>query len=233
MNKGSLTKHLQELGVTDLSKVDKLEAFMYETLKTNESFNLTAIKDDEKFRELMILDSAYPIKYFNFESKKIIDIGTGAGYPGMVLATLSSGEFTLLDSTRKKVDFYSNFASNNEYFNVKPVCARAEEYARIHKEEYDFAIARAVADLNILVEIVLPLLKVNGYFIALKGSKGLDELNKAKNAIKKLGGEVFKIDEYELPESNEKRINIIIKKIMSTPNKYPREYSRIIISPIR
>lgn len=233
MNKESSVKELNKLGISDLSKIDKLESFMRATLKANDFFNLTAIKDEEKFRELMILDSAYPLKYFNFEGKKVIDIGTGAGYPGMVLATLSNGEFTLLDSTKKKVDFYGDFASNNGYFNVIPVYDRAENFARNHREEYDFAIARAVADLNVLVELILPLLKVNGIFIALKGAKGLEELEKAKPAISKLGGEVVNIDQYELPESKEKRINILIKKIKSTSAKYPRDYSQIVNSPLK
>lgn len=232
MNKELLIKELNKLGVTDLFKVDKLESFMHATLEANKSFNLTAIKDEDKFRELMILDSIYPLKYFNFDNKKIIDIGSGAGYPGMVLATLSNGEFTLLDSTKKKVDFYSKFASNNGFFNVNSVCDRAEDYVKNHREEYDFAIARAVSELNILLEISLPLLKVNGHLIALKGSKGLEELNKCKNALKKYGAVVDHIDEYELPESKEKRINIIIKKIAHTPIKYPRSYSEIVSNPI-
>ena len=232
MNRIELENELVKLGISAPQKVDRLEEFMKATLKANESFNLTAIKDENKFRELMILDSAIPNKYFNFDNKKIIDIGTGAGYPGMVLATLSSGEFTLLDSTNKKVQFYSNFASNNGYLNVNSVCDRAEKYALKHREEYDFAIARAVSELNILLELAIPMLKVNGFFIALKGAKGLDELAKCKNALKKLGAEIYQIDEYELPESKEKRINIIIKKIAKTSNKYPRDYSSIISKPL-
>ena len=109
MNKEQLKKELQNIGNFTDEQVNNLESFMRETLEANKSFNLTAIKDEEKFRELMILDSAYPLKYYKFDGKKVIDIGTGAGYPGMVLATLSFGEFTLLDSTKKKVDFFSNF----------------------------------------------------------------------------------------------------------------------------
>lgn len=227
MNKESLILELKKLNL-DTSKVDLLEAHMLETLKANESFNLTAIKEAEKFRELMILDSAYALKYFDFSDKKIIDIGTGAGYPGMVLATLSKGEFTLLDSTSKKMEFLRNFSSKNGYFNVNCVCDRAENFAKNHREEYDFAIARAVSELPILLELVLPLLKVGGYFIALKGSKGQNELEESKAALEKLGGDVYKIDEYELPESKEKRINIIVKKVKETNKKYPREYNQII-----
>ena len=227
MNKSALALELEKLNL-DASKIDKLEDYMNATLDANKSFNLTAIKEDEKFRELMILDSAFALKYFNFNGKKVIDIGTGAGYPGMVLATLCNGEFTLLDSTKKKIDFISNYAQQHVYFNVKTVVDRAELYARNHREEYDFAVARAVSELSVLVELVLPLIKVGGYFIALKGSKGQDELKSSKKMLDKLGGEVYLVDEYELPESHERRVNIIIKKIKETPKKFPREYSEII-----
>lgn len=227
MTKQGLEVELEKLNL-DSSKVDKLEEYMLATLKANVSFNLTAIKDENKFRELMILDSAYPLKYFDFANKKVIDIGTGAGYPGMVLATLSKGEFTLLDSTKKKIDFISNCATEHAYFNVNTVVERAENYAKNHREEFDFAVARAVSDLKVLLELVLPLLKVGGYFIALKGLKGMDELKSSKIMLDKLGGEVYLTDEYELPESKEKRINIIIKKIKKTNLKYPRPYNEII-----
>lgn len=227
MTKKELIVELEKLNL-DSSKVDKLEEYMLATLKANESFNLTAIKDENKFRELMILDSAYPLKYFDFTDKKVIDIGTGAGYPGMVLAALSNGEFTLLDSTKKKIDFISNYATEHGYFNVKTVVDRAENYAKNHRDEFGFAVARAVSELYILIELIVPLLKVGGYFIALKGSKGLEELNKSKKVLSNLGAEVELIDEYVLPESKEKRINIIIKKIKKTNLKYPRPYNEII-----
>ena len=228
MNKEQLFLELNKLGNFDQSKVEKLEDFMHATLEANKSFNLTAIKDEEKFRELMILDSAYPLKYYNFNGKKVIDIGTGAGYPGMVLATLSSGEFTLLDSTKKKVDFYRNFSANRGYFNVNSVCARAEEYAREHREEYDFAIARAVASLSVLVEIIVPLLKVGGLFIALKGPLAKEEILAAKKALQNLDSNVEIIHEYSLPESAEQRSIIFIKKNKISKQKYPRNYSEII-----
>ena len=228
MNKEQLKKELQNIGNFADAQIDKLESFMHETLEANKSFNLTAIKDEEKFRVLMILDSAYPLKYYNFDGKKVIDIGTGAGYPGIVLATLSSGEFTLLDSTKKKVDFYSIFSAKNQYFNVNSVCARAEEYAREHREEYDFAIARAVASLSVLVEIIVPLLKVGGLFIALKGPLAKEEILAAKKAFQNLDSNVEIIHEYSLPESAEKRSIIVIKKNKISKQKYPRNYSEII-----
>lgn len=233
MTKEELKKELEKLGIKKAGEVsDKLEVLMSSTLATNEQYNLTAIKDESKFRELMLLDSVYPYLYVNFNNKKIIDVGTGAGYPGLVLATLSNSEFTLLDSTSKKIEFCRKFASNNGYFHVNCVSARAEDYVNEHRESYDIATARAVSELNILLELVLPLVKVNGYFIALKGVRGLEELDKCKSALQKLGGEVVKIDEFELPESKEKRVNIVIKKVASTPRKYPRQYSEILKSPL-
>ena len=228
MNKESFKKELVNLGfeVSD-EKVDLLESFMFATLKANESFNLTAIKDKDKFWELMILDSVYPLKYLNYKNQKVIDVGTGAGYPGMVMATLSDASFTLLDATKKKVNFFTNFYKEHNYSNITPVCDRAEMYARVHREEYDIAVARAVADLPVLLELIIPLLKVGGHFIALKGSKGFEELEKSRVILDKLGAVVEEVDEYLLPESQEKRINIIIKKDKKTSSKYPRDYSII------
>ena len=231
MTKEQLTLELEKMGIKNPQLVsDKLETLMEETLATNKLFNLTAIKDENKFRELMLLDSVYPHLCVNFEDKKIIDVGTGAGYPGLVLASLCDSNFTLLDSTNKKVQFCSNFASKNGLKHVNCVCGRAEEYVLKHREQYDIATARAVSDLNVLLELVLPLVKVNGYFIAMKGSKGLQELESSKEMLKKLGGVVEQIFEFELPESKEKRINIVIKKTSQTPKKYPRQYSEIIKS---
>ena len=231
MNRDNLAIELKRIGLNpNQHQLDKLELYMHEVLETNKYFNLTAIKEEYKFRELMILDSAYPLKYFKFDNKKIIDIGTGAGYPGTVLAALSKGDFTLLDSTSKKVKFTSISCSKFRISNVNCVCARAEEYAKAHRDEYDFAVARAVSELSILIEMIIPMLKVNGCFIALKGAKANEEIENAKKTLEKLGAEIVQIDEYELPESKEKRTNIIIKKIKPTLAKYPRKYSEIIKS---
>ncbi len=233
MNKEKFVNELTRLGIAEPNKTaSKLEMIMEETLSTNQEFNLTAIKDENKFRELMLLDSVYPYLYVNFDNKKIIDVGTGAGYPGMVLATLSNSDFTLLDSTGKKVDFCKKIATKMGYFHINCVCDRAESFAKTHHESYDIATARAVSDLRMLLELVLPLVKVNGYFIALKGSKGLEELESSKNALEKLGAIVEEIYEFELPESKEKRVNLLIKKIKATPKKYPRDYSEITKKPL-
>lgn len=228
MNKEQLISYSVSTLSFDKKVFDLLEKLMDITLEANEKFNLTAIKDKEKFRELMLLDSLYPLKYFDLSNKKIIDIGTGAGFPGLPLAICSGGEFTLLDSTNKKIVHVNETVKTLNIQNVTGVCDRAEEYARKHRDSFDYAIARAVSSLSVIVELSLPLLKVGGSFIAMKGAKAEEEIKAAKGIIDKLGGEIAIIDEYELPESKEKRTNIIIKKVRPTPNKYPRQYSEIV-----
>ena len=212
--------------------ISKLESLMEITLSENQKFNLTAIKDEESFRELMIYDSLIPLKYFSFDGKKVLDVGTGAGFPGLPLAICSKGNFTLLDSTAKKINHINNVCKTLDINNVDTVVARVEDYASSHRETFDYVIARAVAPLNVLIELCLPLVKVGGSFIAMKGSAGLDELKESKKAIDKIGGEVIASYEDTLPESGEKRILIEIKKIKPTNNKYPRQYSEIKKKPL-
>ena len=230
MTKEELNQQLKRFNVTD--KIDELENLQNDTLETNKLFNLTAITDPNKFRELMILDSLYPLSLTDFDDKKIIDIGTGAGYPGLPLAICSNGEFTLLDSTKKKIDHINEFAKRSGLLHVTAINYRAEEYAKKHRDEYDIAIARAVSSLNILLELVMPLVKVGGYFIAMKGAKGIQEIEEAKNALKTLGSEVISIQEITLPESDEKRINILVQKKSETKSKYPRLYGEIVNKPL-
>ena len=230
MTKQELKEHLELLKVAD--HINELEDLQKNTLKTNELFNLTAIKEEEKFRELMILDSLYPLSLVNFDDKKVIDIGTGAGYPGLPLAICSNGDFTLLDSTKKKIDHINEYVKTKGFLRVKGVNNRAEEYAKKHRGEYDIAIARAVSSLNILLELIAPMLKIGGYFIAMKGAKGFEEIEESKRALKELDMEVVEIQEIELPESKEKRINILIQKMKETKNKYPRIYGDIVNKPL-
>ena len=230
MTKEELEQQLNKLNVS--FDIDELEALLNDTLETNKKFNLTAIKDPEKFRELMIYDSVLPTRLINFDNKKIVDVGTGAGYPGLVLALTTKGNFTLLDSTKKKIDHINEYVKEHNISNVNGVVARAEEYAKNTQETYDIAIARAVASLNILIELIMPMVKVGGYFIAMKGLKGNEEINDAKRALKELGGEIEKIDTINLPNSNEVRMNILIKKIKSSNKKYPRDYKEILSKPL-
>ena len=138
---------------------------------------------------------------------------------------------TLLDSTSKKINYLNQYCLKNNY-RVDTICDRIEEYAKKHIEQYDFAYARAVASLNVLLEIISPLLKVGGTFVALKGKDAEEEIKASANALKKLNLEVTNVINETLPESQEKRTIIHIKKVKSTPRKYPREYSVIKRLPL-
>ena len=211
----------------DTEKVDMLFKFMEETLSTNEKFNLTAITDRDQFVEKMIFDSALVLADHDLANKSLVDVGTGAGYPGMVLKILEpSCDVTLLDSTKKKVDYLDNFAKNSS-IKVNCVSARAEDFCKANREKFDFATARAVASLPILLEIITPMLKVGGELIALKGPGYEDEINESKTALNKLGLAIVCVNEYKLPECGEQRAIIVVRKLKETNKKYPREYNEI------
>lgn len=212
---------------SDKEQIALLEEYMFYILSMNEKVNLTAIKDENEFMVKMIFDSALPLLLTDFDDKKVIDIGTGAGFPGTVINILSTADVSLLDSTKKKLKVIDGFKNN--FFHT--INARAEEYAREHREEYDIVTARAVADLSILLELAMPLLKVGGYFIALKGPEADNEVVKAKEAFKKLGCSLVKKDIQTLP-NGDTRINLLIKKDKPTQKKYPRDYNIIKKNPL-
>ncbi len=228
MNKEQLSGQFKEFEIPHNDKsVELLFKFMEETLSTNEKFNLTAITDRHQFVEKMIFDSALVLADTDLKEKSIIDVGTGAGYPGMVLKILEpSCEMTLLDSTKKKVDYLDNFAKVNN-LKVNCVAARAEDYCKSHREYFDFATARAVASLPILLEVITPMLKVGGHLLALKGPGYEDEINESKIAFEKLSLKIECVNEYVLPECKEQRAIIVIRKFKETNKKYPREYNEI------
>ena len=150
-------------------QLNLLKTFMKVTLETNEKFNLTAITNEDEFVEKMIYDSALALYDLDLSEKSIIDVGTGAGFPGMVLKILEpNSKVTLLDSTAKKINHLLVFAKEQN-IDVEGIATRAEDYARNNREKFDYATARAVSQLNILLELIIPMLKVGGSFIALKG----------------------------------------------------------------
>ena len=228
MNKESFVLELNKRGINcDEKQLNLLWDFMRHVLKTNESFNLTAIKDEESFVEKMIFDSALLLNNQNFEDVDILDIGAGAGFPSVVLSILSpKAHVFALDSTAKKVKFIEDYAKEKS-LDVTGISARAEEFARDNRDRFMVVTARAVASLRILIELALPLLKVGGVLIAMKGPGFEDEIKEAQGALKKLKGEVDYIYEDQLPESKEARSFIYIKKVGETPNKYPRPYGEI------
>ena len=233
MNKEQLLKQLEFEEITcSNEQADLLMTFMNDTLAANEKFNLTAIKDRDAFVEKMIFDSALAMRDLDLSNKSIIDVGTGAGYPGMVLKILCpSTKVTLLDSTSKKINHLKEL-SNKYNLSTDCVAARAEDYAKSNIEKFDYATARAVASLNILLELIMPMLKVGGTFIALKGAGYEEEINNASKAFKTLSCHVESIYECDLPECKEKRAIIRIKKDKITPKKYPREYNQIKRQPL-
>lgn len=203
------------------------EKYMEYILKMNKVVNLTAIKDEGAFRELMIYDSLIPLKEVDLNNKTVIDVGTGAGFPGVMLSIFTKAKVTLLDSTAKKINVIKDFKG----INVNAVATRAEEYVKEHRELFDIATARAVSALNVLVELCLPLVKVGGYLLAYKGKNAEEEIKQAKSAISKLGGEVEFVS-YDFLPSGEERHIVFIKKKKETNKKYPREYSEIVNKPL-
>ncbi|MBR2507002.1 MAG: 16S rRNA (guanine(527)-N(7))-methyltransferase RsmG [Bacilli bacterium] len=233
MDRNTLVGQLELLNISfTSSQIDNLFLFMEDTLEANTRFNLTAIKDRDEFVEKMIFDSAIALYDLDIDNKKIIDIGTGAGFPGMVLKILRpNADVTLLDSTKKKID-HLNELSNKYDLKISGISERAEVFARKNVEKFDYAFARAVSSLNILLELIAPILKVGGTFVALKGKNVDVEIKEAKNALKILGLEITKINNFTLPISKEERNIVLIKKIKPTSNKYSREYNQIKKRPL-
>lgn len=228
MNKDLLISSLSLRGINITEEqYSQLEDLMESTLATNEKFNLTAIKDRDTFMEKMIFDSALPLANVDLTDKSVLDLGTGAGFPGMVLYILNPKiKLTLLDSTRKKIDYLVDYCAKHNY-KVNCVVARAEDFARKNREKFDFVTARAVSELSILMELSIPMIKVGGSLIALKSLGVEQEIDNASKAFKKLDCNIEKVYEDYLPESNEFRATVLVKKNKVTNSKYPRDYAII------
>ena len=193
--------------------------------------NLTAITDYEGVFIKHFYDSLL-LTEITKDFDNLVDVGSGAGFPGMVLKILRpSADVTLLDSTKKKID-HLNELSSKYNLKISGISERAEVFARKNEEKFDYAFARAVSSLNILLELIAPILKVGGKFVALKGKNVDVEIKEANNALKILGLEITKINNFTLPISKEERNIVLIKKIKPTSSKYPREYNQIKKRPL-
>lgn len=200
----------------------------------NGVLNLTALKTDEEIAVLHFYDSLTLLKTGLFKDKSVIDVGCGGGFPSFPLAVCSENcAVTANDATLKKLNFVQETAKAAGISNLAVLPGRAEEIAHAQKREsFDVAVARGVARLNVLCELCLPLVKKGGHFVAMKGSKGAEELEEAKTAIKLLGGKFIDIMQIELPLFDRQHTLIIIKKVSPTSKEYPRQYAKITKKPL-
>ncbi|HEX3050291.1 MAG TPA: 16S rRNA (guanine(527)-N(7))-methyltransferase RsmG [Aggregatilineaceae bacterium] len=197
-----------------------------ELLAWNEKFNLTAITEPDAIEMRHFLDSLTVIKAVPMTAgQRVIDVGTGAGFPGLPLRLMfPSIELTLLEATAKKTSFLEHIKARLNLNNVRIVTARAEEAGQdsAHREQFDVVVARAVAQMQVLGEYLLPLCKVGGKCVALKGENAVSEARQAEQALKILGGHVSKVVEMELPQVPETHHLVVIQKVAATPPQYPR-----------
>ncbi len=231
-----LKQHSAEYGIEiDNLLAEKLNTYGRLLREWNDKINLTAILDDEGIAVKHFLDCLLVGKYADFKKgDKIIDVGTGAGFPGLVLAAAYPDcQVTLLDSTGKKLKAVADIAENMGFHNVQIVHMRAEDAGKWpeFREQFDYATARAVAELRVLLEYTLPFVKVGGTFISLKGAAAIDEIDGAGASLKTLGGKINGTNEFSLP-SGDKRAIINVKKISHIPPRYPRVSAQIAKKPL-
>lgn len=226
----TLTAGLEALGL-DPALRERLEAFAELVLERNQVMNLTAITEPKAFAGLHLLDSLSLIPLAGLGSGSVVDVGTGAGFPGVPLAiALPGARVTLLDSLGKRVDFLREACGALGLENTRCVHARAEEFGE--RERFDWAVSRAVAPLPILCELSLPLVRTGGRFLAMKSSHSQEELEGAGRAISLLGGRAAWAKDYLIPGTDIQHRLICIEKTSPTPKKYPRRFSQIKKQPL-
>ncbi|MGM9521008.1 MAG: 16S rRNA (guanine(527)-N(7))-methyltransferase RsmG [Oscillospiraceae bacterium] len=207
----------------------------YELLmERNQEFNLTAIKGEEDAARLHFLDSIALLREYDFSGKRVIDIGTGAGFPGLPLLIAGPDiDLTLVDSTEKKVNFLREVCEKTA-LTARCIHGRAEELGNDpeYRERFDITVSRAVARLNMLTELCMPFVKTGGAFIAMKSADSEEEINEAKSAIKTLGGKISQVREYTLPGTDILRRAVVIEKTSPTPGKYPRRFAKLSKAPL-
>ena len=206
-------------------QIKSFEKYMNLLLEWNEKINLTAITQPDEVKLKHFVDSLTVLKYIN-DDDKVIDIGTGAGFPGIPLKIMNENtKITLLHSINKRINFLNMVIETLNLRNIQAIHGRAEEIARnkLYREKYDVAVSRAVANLSTLTEYMLPFVKVGGKCICMKGANVNEELERAQNAIKELGGEIERVDNFYLSDNDNERNIIVIKKVKETNPKYPRK----------
>ena len=229
--RAALVEALARLELTlDDGRLDRLCRFGDALLEQNRVMNLTAITDPEAVARLHFADSLALLRWEDLRGKTVLDVGCGAGFPGVPLAIAEPTlRVTLLDSLQKRVNWLKTILPE---LGVDATCvaARAEEYVAEHREAYDVATSRAVARLNILLELCLPYVKVGGKFLALKGAMAQAEADEAKTAIEALGGRLSEIREYPVGEAIHRIV--VVEKVRPTPKAYPRKFAKIKQQPL-
>ena len=218
-----------ELGLELDGRAAERYRIYYENLEeTNKVMNLTAISGEADVARLHFLDCAALLGMQDFAGSRVIDVGTGAGFPGLALKIACPDmQLTLLDSLDKRIGFLRGTCAKLGFDDVECVHARAEEMPDGYRQGFDFDVSRAVARLNLLCELCLPYVKRGGAFIAMKGPELDTELKEAANAIRLLGGSVEKRTDYRIPGTDIVHSAVIIRKVSDTPAKYPRRWAQI------
>lgn len=235
MNKEEFKEEIEKVGLNlTEEQLNQFSSYCDFLLKYNMHTNLTAIRNTEDVYLKHFFDSATIMKIIDLNKvNTVVDVGTGAGFPGVVLKILFPHlNVVLLDSNNKKITFLKELIELLNLKNITPIKSRAEEFCQQNRENFDLVVARAVADLSILAELCLPLVKKGGYFLSMKGNKE-QETKESEYAINVLGGKIEEINKFKLPKEESIRTIIKTKKITATPEKYPRRYEKIIKNPLK
>ena len=234
MIKDEFIIRLKELGISITEEqLLKLEKYYELLIEKNKVMNLTTITEKEEVYLKHFYDSLTIVKSINInEINSICDIGTGAGFPGLVLKILFPKiKITLVDALEKRIKFLNEVIEKLDLKDINAVHDRIELYSKQNKEKYDLVVSRAVSTTNILLELGAQLVKINGYYIFMKG-EAQQELKESKKAINTLGFTIYNINKFYLPNENSKRTLICLRKISKTNTKYPREFGKIKKMPL-
>lgn len=223
-----LKKTLEAMNIENSQElIEKFRIYMEGVLEWNEKVNLTTITDPDEFAIKHFVDSIICANYPEYiNAAKIIDVGTGAGFPGIPLSIISpEKEFILMDSLNKRLKIIDELCQRSDIKNVVTLHARAEELAKnkAHRERYDLCVSRAVANMAVLAEYCLPFIKVGGFLMAYKGPEAENEVREAEHALYLLGGRAEEIRNGNLKEFGIDHKVVVIKKVSNTPSKYPRK----------
>lgn len=230
--KDEFFKVMQEQGLTISNRQkEQFEAYAEMLVEWNQKMNLTAITDEDEIYEKHFLDSILPSFDIKIEGS-FCDVGAGAGFPSIPLKIMYPQlQVTIVETLGKRITFLNALCEKLQLNDVVCVHARAEDYAKEHRESFDFVSARAVANLPMLSELCIPLVKLNGYFIAMKGANGEEELKLAEKAITVLGCKELQRNLKQLSDGS-KRVNFVFEKVKPTPKKYPRAFAQIKKNPL-